>query len=652
MYSDLGFYLVDSNNAVINKNTFTVIDTKEGTGYDTLYNVYLKGDSNVSFTNNDVSILASVYTYAMKVEGYYVYDDDYEKVYINSTNINIKGNNIKSTSTGHYATGLEFGAPLDATISNNNLQVSAVDVAYGIYSSGYNGPINLMINNNKIAVASNSVYGVELYGGEEVTLLNNKINLNGNYTMGIASSSDVIEIIANEIIAKGANIGTPDAGDFAFGSDNVGIYVNEYTNKALISSNKISSSKYGVVVDCKEANIVENVIDIVGIAGNDTIGIKTSTKTNIIGNTITANGEQTYCELNLPVNTITGVLATDGAKVTAFNNKITTNAKYAIDLTDSCKDGFSQNLISNNKLVANSLVGDDSVTYAEGCKDNNLILDNGPIVVVITASNVVKTYKDSTKLVVTIKDNHGNIIAGKSITITIGKSTYTVTTDNSGKATLTLNQAVGTYSATIKVSGENYVTATKKVSIKVSKATVTITPTALSTTYDSGKYFQLKVLDANKKVVSGLKLTLKVYTGSSYKTVTVTTDKNGVAKYTASTLSIGNHKVVVSLSNANYVVSSKTSSIKVSKATTTVTAPVVKYKKGANKYFKVTVKNKATGKVVKSLAIKIKVYTGKKYKTYTVKTNTKGIAQLSTRALAKGTHKVVISSGIVYDYIV
>ena len=165
MYSDLGFYLVDSNNAVINKNTFTVIDTKEGTGYDTLYNVYLKGDSNVSFTNNDVSILASVYTYAMKVEGYYVYDDDYETVYINSTNVNIKGNNIKSTSTGHYAAGLEFGAPLDATISNNNLQVSAVDVAYGIYSSGYNGPINLMINNNKVAVASNSVYGVELYGG-------------------------------------------------------------------------------------------------------------------------------------------------------------------------------------------------------------------------------------------------------------------------------------------------------------------------------------------------------------------------------------------------------------------------------------------------------------------------------------------------------
>ena len=548
MYSDLGFYLVDSNNAVINKNTFTVIDIKEGTGHDTLYNVYLKGDSNVSFTNNDVSILASVYTYAMKVEGYYVYDDDYETVYINSTNVNIKGNNIKSTSTGHYATGLEFGAPLDATISNNNLQVSAVDVAYGIYSSGYNGPINLMINNNKVAVASNSVYGVELYGGEEVTLLNNKINLNGNYTMGIASSSDVIEIIANEIIAKGANIGTPDAGDFAFGSDNVGIYVNEYTNKALISSNKISSSKYGVVVDCKEANIVENVIDIVGIAGNDTIGIKTSTKTNIIGNTITANGEQTYCELNLPVNTITGVLATDGAKVTAFNNKITTNAKYAIDLTDSCKDGFSQNLISNNKLVANSLVGDDSVTYAEGCKDNNLISDNGPIVVVITASNVVKTYKDSTKLVVTIKDNHGNIIAGKSITITIGKSTYTVTTDNSGKATLTLNQAVGTYSATIKVSGENYVTATKKVSIKVNKVS------------------------------------------------------------------------------------------------TTVTAKKVKVKKGAKKYFSVTIKNKVTGKSISGLTIAIKVYTGKKYKTYKVKTNSKGIAKISTKALKKGTHKVVISS--------
>ena len=35
----------------------------------------------------------------------------------------------------------------------------------------------------------------------------------------------------------------------------------------LISCNNIDSSKYGILSDSKEANIIENVINIVGIPG-------------------------------------------------------------------------------------------------------------------------------------------------------------------------------------------------------------------------------------------------------------------------------------------------------------------------------------------------------------------------------------------------
>ena len=60
-------------------------------------------------------------------------------------------------------------------------------------------------------------------------------------------------------------------------------------------------------------------------------------------------------------------------------------------------------------------------------------------------------------------------------------------------------------------------------------------------------------------------------------------------------------------------------------------------------------KNTKTKKVVSSgVKIKIKVYTGKTSKTYTVKTNAKGIAQLNVKSLKVGTHKVVVSSGIAY----
>ena len=84
-------------------------------------------------------------------------------------------------------------------------------------------------------------------------------------------------------------------------------------------------------------------------------------------------------------------------------------------------------------------------------------------------------------------------------------------------------------------------------------------------------------------------------------------------------------------------------SFAVKKAPTSVKAPKVTNKYKKSKYFKVTVKSYK--KPVKSLKLKVKVYTGKKYKTYTIKTNKNGIAKLNTKKLKVGKHKVVISSG-------
>lgn len=85
------------------------------------------------------------------------------------------------------------------------------------------------------------------------------------------------------------------------------------------------------------------------------------------------------------------------------------------------------------------------------------------------------------------------------------------------------------------------------------------------------------------------------------------------------------------------------SKLTIKKAKPSVSAPKVTAKYKKSKYFKVTVKlNK---KAFKNLKVKVKVYTGKKYKTYTLKTDKKGIVKINTKKLKKGTHKVVISSG-------
>ena len=76
-----------------------------------------------------------------------------------------------------------------------------------------------------------------------------------------------------------------------------------------------------------------------------------------------------------------------------------------------------------------------------------------------------------------------------------------------------------------------------------------------------------------------------------------------------------------------------------------MTAKKLTAKHKKSKYFKVTVKNKATKKAVKKIVLKVKVFTGKKAKTYKIKTNDKGVAKLNTKKLKIGNHKVVISSG-------
>ncbi len=84
---------------------------------------------------------------------------------------------------------------------------------------------------------------------------------------------------------------------------------------------------------------------------------------------------------------------------------------------------------------------------------------------------------------------------------------------------------------------------------------------------------------------------------------------------------------------------SKDTAVKKLKASAPYT--VKEYKKKGS--FKVTVKD-LNKKPMKKLLLKVKVYTGKTAKTYKIKTNSKGVATLSTKSLKKGSHKVEITS--------
>ncbi len=212
-----------------------------------------------------------------------------------------------------------------------------------------------------------------------------------------------------------------------------------------------------------------------------------------------------------------------------------------------------------------------------------------------------------------------------------------LTTDSNGIVSLKVPIDIkrGNYTLSMKItSGVCHNNKT----ISVVKAPSKLEVNALTATYDSGKLLKITVVNTKtNRGVSAAKLTLKVYTGKTYQTYTLKCDKNGVATFDTSGLSGGKHTVVISSANGNIKVSDKKSWIKINKATAKIEAP-----KSVKKSFKlkVTVKNKASKRLIKNTQFKLKLDTGK---TVSVKTNSKGVFKLSTKKLSRGKHKFVLT---------
>ena len=184
---------------------------------------------------------------------------------------------------------------------------------------------------------------------------------------------------------------------------------------------------------------------------------------------------------------------------------------------------------------------------------------------------------------------------------------------------------------------------------KIDKINLYLDARPLKTTFDSGKRFYVglsRPIDGYLWSVQGVKVMFKVYTGNKFKIYYFNPQSSSVDPYFKidGSLSVGKHKVEIISNSEHFTFDKEITTITIKKAKTIVKAPKVisKYKK--SKYFKVTIKNKASGKVVINIKVKIKVFTGKKYRSYIVKTDKKGVAKINTKKLKRGIHTVKISS--------
>lgn len=171
---------------------------------------------------------------------------------------------------------------------------------------------------------------------------------------------------------------------------------------------------------------------------------------------------------------------------------------------------------------------------------------------------------------------------------------------------------------------------------------ITIKPVKV---YSHNEFTYTATLTNNGKPVSGVRLELYVVGIDDYG---AKTNSKGIATFNVDPLTAGKHKVRVGLDDEimdelDYLpsASSYITVIKNPKSVTKVKAPKITAKYKTKKYFKITLKN-YKGKPIKKFILTLEINTGKKWKTYYVKTNSKGVAKFNVKKLKPGKHIVTI----------
>ncbi|WP_296882656.1 pseudomurein-binding repeat-containing protein [uncultured Methanobrevibacter sp.] len=241
----------------------------------------------------------------------------------------------------------------------------------------------------------------------------------------------------------------------------------------------------------------------------------------------------------------------------------------------------------------------------------------------IKSSDVTKYYKGSTKYTATFTDIEGNVLANTNVKIVVNGATNTVKTNSKGVASLAVNLKPGTYKVVATNPSTNYQLTT------TFKILSTIQSSDISKVYTDGKKFTATFLKSNGKALANKNVKFKI----NGRTYTVKTNANGVASLSLTSLARGTYKII----SYNTDGLTKTNTVKVVSSTTSkLTTSAYTFLKSDTKKIKVTLLNglgyaPGAGKIIKFTI---------NGKTYTSKTNSKGIAYLTLPTLANGVYTI------------
>ena len=307
-------------------------------------------------------------------------------------------------------------------------------------------------------------------------------------------------------------------------------------------------------------------------------------------------------KVNLKINGKTYASKTNSDGIAAFKTVALPVGVYTAKVTYSGSSKYSKSSLSHKVKVVHSLNGSDMNKYY----------------------GYVSVYN------VTYYKNTG-VLANTKVSFNVAGKTYTKTTNSKGVASLNINLAPGNYviSTTNPYSGEKL---SNKIIVK--KDSTALTHGSKSTyILPNHKYtFTVTLKSKSGVLINGKKITFNY----NNKKVTAKTNANGKATITIPVLSKGTYSISYNYKGDNfYSGSSESGKLYVKDSTTKLTASDLKMKYNDGSKFSVTVKD-SNDKVLADKDVKFTL----NGKTYTVKTNTKGVAYLNVGALKPATYTV------------
>ncbi len=646
---------INEGNTTLNfnyTNSSIILTNKLSAGKHNLIINYL---GNTNYTNSSTKILLSIVgNYTLSTPS---------SVNINSTKKTVIP--IKLTDSVDTYTIDKNGLTLILTYKDGNdtlnKTVSEFDFNNGTITFDYDLSVNtatLIINytdENKTVVSNTTLN--RIFNFKIKTLTNESEYSTGNFTFELIDA-DTNETLANKTVTVSAK-----------DKNGTAMYwiIKNGSSYSLGQTTTFTSDENGILT-IKNANFYPSFVItdyIFAPIGNYTFtfsdsgnvkgsgsGKITINKANI--KIVTNPYEEYYGSDKKVVINVTNAKTGEAMKGLILHlNMPNTSGKDYYFMTDD--NGTSQINVSGlvggtyKFTVSNNDTDDINYENASG----SIVIKKIPAKVTVDAPTMYYNSGTTAKIKVTDKQT-GKAIADAYVLVQIytGKKSayYLFQTNNKGEIAFSAPLSVGSHKMIVSLSDNRYEASAVTKTLTVKKATAKITASKTTAYYKQGKYFVVKLTNTkNKKAIYGAKVNIKVFVSSTrYYSYTGTTGADGKVNLKIE-YNPGTYKVIVSKGESqNYTASSITTSIIVKKAPAKLTPTKVTAKKGTKKFFKVTVKNTKTKKVISGVKVKIKVYTGKSYKTYTAKTNSKGIAQLNVKSLKVGTHKVVVTSANKY----